>query len=210
MTVLWILLGIAAVCLLIGAIPLSVTAIYDGDGPNVTAKAGPVKILLYPRPETGNKSPKKEKKKKSAEAEDTPKKKKKLTGGAIDLFRELIGLVIEAQAHLRNKLHLQELTVYLTLGGLGDDPAKAAKLYGTAWAALGNLIPLLEQVFVIKNRDVQAFVDFLSEDNTVYAKATARITLGAVLKMGVYFGLRGLKLFWKHKKKGGKINGTSH
>ena len=150
MILLWILLGVLSFCFLIGLTPLCVTAIYDSDGPLVYANAGPVRIKLYPRPEKGETAPPKKKKAKTASTTDGTKPKKKLSGGAIDLFRELIGLVIEAQAHVRNKLHIQELTVYLTIGGRGDDPAKAAQLYGVAWAALGNLIPALEQVFVIK------------------------------------------------------------
>ena len=127
----------------------------------------------------------------------------------IPMFRELLGLAIEAQASLRNKLRITELILHLTVGGFGEDPAKPAILYGRAWAALGNLMPLLMQAFRIEKRSVGADIDFTAEENTIYAKATLIITIGAILRMGIWYGIRGLIIYFKHNKKGGKKHGTS-
>ena len=212
MLALWIVLGILAVFWLIGRVPLGVTAVYDENGPRVDATAGPFRIRLYPRPP---KDPAKSKKQKPPKQDKTkePEQKsqeKQPLGGQLPLFRKLIGMVLEAQAKVRNKLRIRELTLHLTVGGKGDDPAKAAMLYGSAWAAIGNLMPLLERTFRIENRDIAPQVDFTVEETTVYAKATAVISLGAILRMGVYYGLQAFKLYRKHQKKGGNDHGTSN
>ncbi len=213
---LYILGGLVLLTLLIGLIPLQVTGEYSGDGAKAIAQAGPVTVWQYPRVK-GEKAkiPKKQKKRTKPQKpekprEETQEKTREKTGGKLPLFRELLGLVMELQGALRNRLVIRELTLHLTLGGKGVDPAMAAVLYGSAWAAIGGLMPVLERSFQIKSRDVQAQVDFLQEETTVYARATARISLGALLRMAVYYGLRGLKLYRTHRKKGGIENGTSH
>lgn len=211
MIALWVLGGIGALIGVLCCIPVGVTAEYSQQGPNLVAHAGPVRILLYPRPKKKSIDKKAVKSTgKSEKRPDTVQKPKEKRGGSIAMFRELIGLVLEGQAEVRNKLRIRELTLHLTVGGKNDDPAKSAMLYGSAWAAIGSLMPLLERAFRIEQRDVQAFVDFLSEETTVYAKATAVISVGAILRMGVYYGVRGLKLYRKHMKKGGKNHGTSN
>lgn len=99
--------------------------------------------------------------------------------------------------------------MHLTIGGKGDDPAAAGILMGRAWAILGGLIPLLESSFQIKSRDIQADVDFLSEETSIYGKAVAAISLGAAVRLGLYYGVQVLKWYYR-KKKGGKKHGTSN
>jgi len=241
-----LLLVILGLIILISFLPVGVTAEYSEDGPDVTAKAGPVKLKLFPRPEkpeppeptpeekqkarekrrkksekAARKAEKKAKKaeKKQGETEAEQETKREKIGGMIPMFRELLGLVIEFQASFRNKLRIRELILHLTVGGFGSDPSKAAQLYGKAWAAIGNVLPLLMEVFRIEKRDVGAAVDFTQSDNRIYAKATASNTVGEVLCMGIWYGLRALKSFLKYKwnnrsstkkhKKGGKAHGTS-
>lgn len=213
---LYIIGGPVLLALLIGLMPLQVTGEYSGDGAKVKALVGPLTVWQYPRVKgEKTKKPKKHKKaqptqKPEKTRKEKPEEKGEKPGGRLPLFRELLGLVMELQGALRNRLVLRELTLHLTLGGKGDDPAMAAVLYGSAWAAIGGLMPVLERSFQIKSRDIQAQVDFLQEETTVYARAAARISLGALLRMAVYYGLRGLKLYRTHRKKGGKENGTSH
>lgn len=209
MLALWIVLGILAALGLIGCIPVGVTAVYDERGPRADAVAGPFRIRLYPRPAREEPAPKQKASKQKKAQETQSAAEKPPLGGKLPLFRELIGLVLEAQSALRNKLRIRELTLHLTVGGKGDDPAQAAILYGSAWAAIGNLLPLLERAFRIENRDIAPQVDFTTPETTIYVKATAVISVGAILRMGVYYGLRGLTIYRKHKK-GGINHGTSN
>lgn len=133
---------------------------------------------------------------------------KTLIGGNLPLFRELLGLALEAVGRIRRKLEITDLKLYLSLGGFGDDPANAAMLYAKAWAAIGALTPVLENSFTIRKRDVQASVDFTDTENWIYGFAELTLKLGQILMIALYYGLRGLKIFLKIKK-GGKNNGTS-
>ncbi len=207
MIALWILGGLAALFAAICCIRVGVTAEYSDAGPSVVAHAGPVRIQLFPK-QPGEKPEKPKKKKKKTQPESAQQEKKR--GGSLPLFRQLIALVLEAQAEVRNRLRIRELTLCLTVGGRTEDPAKSAVLYGRAWTALGNLMPLLHRAFRIEKQDVRAEIDFLSEKTSIYAKATAVISVGAILRMAGYYGIRGLKLYRAHQKKGGKKHGTSN
>lgn len=202
MIALYIIGGLVLLVVLAGRIPLRVTGEYSGEGTRVTVFAGPLRLWQYPS--------RKKTKERQAPAEAAPAQRGgEKSGGRLQLFREMLGLVMEFQRALRNRLVIQELTLHLTVGGKGDDPATAAVLYGSAWAAIGELMPVLERSFRIKSRDVQAQVDFLQESTTVYARATAGMSLGAMVRMALYYGLRGIKQYRTVQKKGGTKDGTS-
>ena len=90
----------------------------------------------------------------------------------------------------------------------GGDPYNLAVNYGRAWAAVGNLLPKLEQWFVIKKRDIEVECDFVAARTTVIAHMDLRITLGRLLAAAVKFAVKALVKFLKIKKKrkGGAIN----
>ena len=213
-----ILLCILGLILLLCFVPVGVTAEYSSEGPLVLAHAGPVRLKLIPKKEKSEKGekPKKEKKEKkekkkkdeTGEEKEQEKPKKKI-GGMIPMFRELLGLVIPILSRFTNKLRIRELILQLTVGGFGEDPAKQAILYGRAWAALGNLMPVLMKTFRIEKRSVGADIDFTTEENTIYAKAKLTITVGALLGIALHYGIRGLIIYFKHKKKGGRKHVTS-
>jgi len=215
-----LLLCVLGLILLLCFVPVGVTAEYSADGPLVLAHAGPVRLKLIPKkekPEDGEtpkkKKEKKEKKKKgkTEEAGETEKPKKKL-GGMIPMFRELLGLVLPLLTRFKNKLRIRELILHLTVGGFGEDPAKPAILYGRAWAALGKLMPVLLQHFRIEKQSVSADIDFTAEENTIYARAKLTITIGALLRIALHYGIRALIIYikhTKHTKKGGGKHVTS-
>ena len=206
MLALWILLGILVLLVLVGFLPITVTGEYAAKGARAVARLGPVKMQLYPKKQTTEDSRQEEKMPK----ENVPADQERKKGGKLGPFRELLNLIMQAQADIRNKLRIRELTLYLTVGGKGDDPASMGILTGSAWAVLGGLIPLLESSFRVEDRDIQVNVDFLSEETTLYAKATAAISLGAAIRLVGYYGLQGLKWYRKQRQKGGNENGTSN
>ena len=99
----------------------------------------------------------------------------------------------------RRKLRVNVLELKLILAG--DDPCDLAVNYGKAWAALGNLLPRLERVFVIKKRDLEVECDFTANETLVTARLDLTITLGRLLALGVVYGIRALITFLKIKKK---------
>ena len=200
-----------AVVLLLAILPLGVFVSYDEDGVVVKIVAGPVKITLFPRPKKEKKSEKKSKKKTSASpAEQLPKppqppkqipEKKK--GGSWTDFLPLVQVALDFLGSFRRKLRIDQLELKLTMAG--DDPCDLAVNYGRAWAAVGNLMPQLERLFVIKKRNIEVACDFTASQTLVKFRSEATITLGRLVSPVVVYGIRVFREFWKikTKRKGG-------
>ena len=103
----------------------------------------------------------------------------------------------------RRKLRIDNL--YLRLILASADPCDLAVNYGKTWAAVGNLMPVLEKCFVIQKRDVQVQCDFTASETLVIARADITITLGRLVALVAVYGFRGLKefLILRNKRKGG-------
>lgn len=206
-----------AVLVLLASLPLGVGLKYDSGGPLVRLLAGPGKLTLYPRPK---KKPKPEKKAPEKPAkpekpkqeepkppqppkEEAPKPKEK-GGRALD-FLPLVKTALDLLGDFRRKLRVKNLELKLILAG--NDPCDLAVNYGRANAAMGNLLPQLERLFVIKKRDIQVECDFTASETLVIARLDVTITLGRLLSLGVRYGLRALKEFLtiKKKRKGGAV-----
>lgn len=199
------------VVLLLAILPLGVFVSYDEDGVLVKIVAGPVKITLFPRPKKEKKSEKKSKKKSSASpAEQLPKppqppkqvpEKKK--GGSWTDFLPLVQVALDFLGSFRRKLRIDQLELKLTMAG--DDPCDLAVNYGRAWAAVGNLMPQLERLFVIKKRNIEVACDFTASQTLVKFRSEVTITLGRLVSLAVVYGIRVFREFWKikTKRKGG-------
>ena len=189
----------AGVLVLLAVMPLGVSAVYDEAGPVVRLIAGPVRICVYPaKPKKDKKQekPKKETQKKEKPAKEKKQKKEEPAekkGGSFRDFAPLISLVLEFLGDFRRKLRVNHLKLCLILAG--DDPCDLAVNYGKAWAALGNLMPQLERIFTIQKRDVEVECDFTSDKTLIIARLDLTITLGRLLSMSVYHGIRILRQY---------------
>ena len=87
----------------------------------------------------------------------------------------------------------------------GGDPCDLAVNYGKAWAALGNLQPLLERVLVIQKRNIELECDFVAPTTLVTARVDITMTLGRLLALVAVAGFRAVKELLKimKKRKGG-------
>lgn len=204
--------GIFFVCLLVLAwIPLGIRVSYGEAGFEARVIAGPVKITLFPRkirkkkPKTADSSEKTTEEttkasseKKRPKTETTEKDEPGMqSGGSLERFVPWIRLGLDFLGALRRKIRLNNLYLHVVLAG--DDPCDLAVNYGRAWAAVGDLLPKLERVFVIGKRDIQVGCDFAAEKITVAARGDMTITLGRTLCLGVIYGIRALKIILKRK-----------
>ena len=180
-------------------LPLGASIIYDEDGAVVRVIAGPVKIKVFPLLKKDKKPEKKPKKEKKLKKEKTSSKKqeksnkqtqtsgkteteaKKKKGGPITDFLPLVKVLLKFLDGFRRKLRLNVLELKLIMAA--DDPCDLAVNYGKAWAAVGNLMPQLERVFVIQKRNIEVECDFTADKTLVIARLDLTITLGRILSL---------------------------
>ena len=176
-------------------LPIGFRAIYREQDAGVWLLIGPLKFRVYP-----GKSEEKKNKHTSEKQNDKEKQKK---GGNIRDFLPVTRRILEFLEQFRRKIRVNHLELKLTLAG--DDPADLAIHYGRAWGAMGSLVSLLEQAFVIKKRVVDVQCDFLGDRTRIYAQLDATITIGRTLHLLSRHGLKILKEFLELKKlrKGG-------
>lgn len=195
---------------LIAILPVGVSALYDEDGPFVRVIAGPVRIRVFPikKKKTDKKEkPKKEKKQKKQKEKPkktgNKKKKEQKKGGSIQDFLPLVDKVLAFLGSFRRKLRITNLQMKLVMAS--SDPCDLAVNYGKAWAALGNLMPLLENVFVIRKRNLEVECDFLADKTLISARLDISITIGRVIAVLVVKGIPILLELLKimNKRKGG-------
>lgn len=191
-----------AVIAALAYLPLGIKAKYDEGGAAAWLILGPVRTLLYP-------SDKKEKKAKKEEAVKEESKKtaaEEKKGGSFSDFFPLLDAVLDFLGDLLcRKLRVKKVQAKVIMAG--DDPCDLAVNYGRAWAALGNLVPVLERFFVIKKRDLQVECDFTAQETLINAQLELTITLGRLLHLGLRHGIRMLREYSKIRKlrKGGAV-----
>ena len=210
---------------LLAILQLGVSVRYDEDGAVVKVIAGPVKVTLFPR-KNKDKKPKKEKNKgKQPEEKPKPepakqeqpaqpqnkdenkpageKKTAEKKGGPISDFLPLVKIALDMLGAFRRRLRVNVLELKLVMAA--DDPCDLAVNYGRAWAAVGNLMPRLERVLVIKKRNIEVACDFETTKTLVTARLDLTITLGRILATALVYGVKALIAFLKikNKRKGG-------
>ena len=203
------------ICTLLAVLPLGISARYNSEGALVRVIAGPVRITLFPAAKK-HKKPKEKQKDKTQKPQSAPEttfqkpehppkpkeeKPKEEKGGNLLDFLPLVKVAFLGD--FRRKLRLNNLELKLIMAG--GDPANLAINYGRAWAAVGNLMPQLDRLFVIKKRDIEVECDFTGSETLVIARLDLTITLGRILALAVVYAIRALKEFLniKKKRKGG-------
>ena len=191
------------VLLLLAVMPLGVHFRYNSDGPMIRVILGPAGIAVFPSKKKKEKVKPQKTPGKTKSTAETQKKVSKTKGGNLNDFMPLVRTALDFLGDFRRKIRVRRLDLNVVLGG--GDPCDLAINYGKAWTALGNLWPRLEQLFVIKKRDVKIQCDFEASQTLVTACVEITITLGRLLALVIVYGLRGFKEFMKLQKlqKGG-------
>ena len=205
----WLIaLGVLA---LLAITPIGIHLRYNSEGVFLQVVAGLIRIKLLPQ----KKKPKAAKEKKAEPKAKKPAKKakpkqpaaptQKEKGGSITDFIPLVKVALDFLGEFRRKLRLDKLELKLILGG--GDPDDLAVNYGKAWAAVGNLMPHLERIFVIRKRDIEVECDFTADQTLVIARVQITITIGRLLATLVRYGIRAVREYLKimNKRKGGAL-----
>ena len=197
------------VLILIAIIPIGISAFYDVEGSRVIAYVGPIRISVFPTKQKGKtekvKKPIKNTKRKSTGKKTDKETDTKKKGGKIEDFLPLVDMVLDFLAAFSRKLRIKNLQLKLILAG--SDPSDLAVNYGKGWAVIGDLVPVLENAFIIKNRDLEVACDFLADSTTILAQVDISITLGRILVLLTVQGvpiIRELLKLMKIRKGGAK------
>lgn len=195
-----IVLLVLAVLDFIGCILVGVDVGFDGEV-RLAIKIGFIRVRILP---SKPKKPKKQKKKQPAAKKPAQKPaaapKKPLFSGDPKELRALLQLCVQTLGDLRRKLRVEVLTLFVYFGG-GDDPAKNAIAYGRAWAVIGSITPLLDQLFVIQKRRIEPRFAPQEDKLRVEGRIVLTITIGRALALGIRAGLGFLRIV-SNKKKG--------
>lgn len=168
--------AVLAVLILICFLRVGMTALYNEDGFGLDAFVGPVAKRIFPSEKAKGKN-KKEKRKETAEGV--------IKAGKLEGLRDQLPSLRKALSRLKRKLLIKELTIYYMAAG--TDPAAAALYFGAASVGYGMIVPLLENNFNIKKRDMRTAVNFEASEPYIYVKA--RLSLAVWEVFYVAFGL---------------------
>lgn len=178
---------------LIAVLPVGIQLIYNEDGLLLSLLVGVLKFRLYPG--SGEKKEKKKVKEKKSSSggvkRSKPQEQEKKKGGKLTDFLPLLNVALQFLGGLRRKIRISRLDMLLVMAG--DDPCDLAINYGKAWTAIGNIMPLLDNIFVIKKRNVQAQCDFVADHTRLLARADVTITVGRIISLLVVYGVKALR-----------------
>lgn len=191
---LWMVLGLVLLLpALVSQVRVGGEVDYAAGGLRVRIRLGPLRLTVYPLRMKKKKRPKKEK------APPRPQAwAGKPGGGSLALLRELLTLAAEAAGRLRRKLRVDRLDLELVLAA--GDPAAAALAFGGTNAALGMILPLLEQNFDIRRRNIRTAVDFERKTPAVTLGAAVTLTIGQGAALAFHLGRKALPALLQYRK----------
>lgn len=149
----------------------------------------------------------------TSEQKEKPEEQQTARRGGLPIpLMDLISLGLNAAGRTLARLQIDNLALEYLIGGKSD-PAMAAIIYGSVYAGGGAIVPLLENTFYrIKNREIQAWIDFDSDQSLVWMQLALSIRIGQALSIGIGVLRQFLTAYLrqrKEKKKAGRNhNGT--
>lgn len=188
--VLWLLLSLAAIILLLYFLPVGIRVRYRHAELKIWYVIGPVRLLRYPedarRKESGVTS-----KITIRTVLDEPIKANRVYDNVLGDFLAELKTTLGLLWNIRPKLRIKRLIMALHIAG--SDPAKVAMQYGAAWSAFGAFLPLLEEGFILKKRDLSVDCDFSGGSSSLDAKLDISIGLGRLLLCLVRYSMNTLE-----------------
>ena len=198
----YILGGIVLLMLAIWLLRVSVEIAF-GQELRVTAKIGPKKLTLLPKPEKRERAPKKKKKKALAAENKTEDKGKKKFPFTFEDIRSAAPVVFEALQKalrkIRRRMRVDPLDISITFAG--DDPAKVAEMYGWANTAMWTMMPPLEQLIHIPDPHIHLGVDYNSFRITAEGRVGVRFRIGDLIVIALTLAVPVLKWYMNRRKK---------
>lgn len=176
--ILWFLFILAALITIVIIFPVGVRVRYQDDALKMWYTIGPIRLLRYPEDDDAHEKRKNSKINIRTVLNEPIKANRRYDNVIGDFWAEL-KTTLELFWFLRPKLRIKRLVLKLHLAG--EDPAALALQYGGAWTAIGGLLPLLEEAFVLKKRQLDVDCNFNGGTTSLDAKLDITIGLGRLL-----------------------------
>lgn len=175
--------GLAVILTLLLLMPVGVRVRYAQEEFKLWYVIGPVHILHKPKED-------KEKAKEKSEPFSIHKalgRGEPETSTAFGKFWSELKLVFSIFGYLRPRIRIRCLELKVNFAG--GSPITMAMAYGGAWAAIGGFLPMLEEAFVLKKRNLDVNCDFSGESTTLEASLDLSIVLGRLVLCLMRYGL---------------------
>jgi len=156
---------IIAIILFIALLRFGIVIEYSETGIRAWVRVGFLSLIIYPEKEHRLHKIRKARK----------KVRQKIKPGSLDELLDIIAPIKEMLDRLRRKLLIKRLKIHYTVAG--EDPYKTAMTFGSANAATSIIVPLLEEKFRIKKRDIQILANFESEEQKIYLNLAISIAM---------------------------------
>lgn len=169
---------------------------------SIVVRLGKVKLLKAPiskKTEKENKSNAKEKTK-----NDAAKPDKKLTVDDISFyfsdFHDILKDLQKLLRYSRKKIICDKLVFELTFGD--EDAAQVGMMYGFLWAGIGNILPLLQSMVIIKEHRITVVPVYHQKCFSIAYEGNFRMKIHHI----TVIGLKAFSYFIKHLKRFSKYN----
>lgn len=190
----WVFFAISALIILIGFIPIRLSAEYGESGFSACLRVLLVKIK-FP----------KEEKKKASDKNAADKKSKDENPGSLKALTSVIKPIFKTLGKLIRKISVRKLVMNLTLSG--SDAFSTAMMYGGAAAAISTVFPFIDNNLKIKKKYISVNADFESDESVVYIFADISIFIWQIAVLAIYFLYQYIKAIRLKEKKGIESNG---
>ena len=182
----------------LGFLPVGLRGEYDASGARAWLQIGPLRYFLYPRSQRRRTAGKK---KTGSSGNQSTKPSSK--GGKMEDFFSISDIIWDFIRELNKKVIVDLLVVKIRLAD--DDPADLAIKYARMCSLACGILPQLERVCNIKNREIDISFDFNESQSLVIAKLYMSITVGRLIYLAIRHGSKFLKRNYttKNNKKGG-------
>lgn len=178
--VLWIILAaviIPVICFLILRIKIGIE--YSEGKLEVVFNAGLIKIKLYP---SEDKDGKRKKKKEKTAAKDGA------AAGQLGQLREFLSILSDISEKVKKRFAVDDLILYY--GAADEDAAKAAMKFGYANVLAGAVLPILDNSFKVRNKDIKTAVSFTERESYIYFKLRLSLAMRILPYIVIVFGYK--------------------
>ncbi|MGI6577589.1 MAG: DUF2953 domain-containing protein [Eubacteriales bacterium] len=183
----WIILGsVVMLIVVLYLVRIGVIFRYNkDDGFEVYLKVAFVKVLIYST--TRKKDVSEVKREKHVKKQkDKVAKDEKEKGSSLERFKENYNLIRGTIRRLGSAARIDFLYIRF-VAAAEDDPAKAAIMYGKAWAAEGIIIGILENNIKVRKKEISIEVDYMAVRPTISFQLQLTAAIAGILR--AVFGL---------------------